>query len=387
MKISFRRSSLLFLILFAALSVNCEAIQKILINESCCCDYDQGHGLSDHQMVCAYNAPARIDVCGSWDIYISGDFTYWMVTQQGLETSVDMPNSQWQGATASGQTDNYVESYGKLHKINPDFHPGFKAELGLNFYQDNWTIFGEYTWIHFDEQTSNATMDLNNSYSGLFPIWSAYTYGNSILNESAEWRFRMHIGDLSLSRAYYIGTNLTLKPYLGLRSHWINQNFDVKYYAYNAAYGYVGWINQPSESNQHSWAIGPRIGTDINFIFDSGFRFIGKAAYSLQYQHFNVTTQNVRPDNVSLAYVKLKNKKDYVTQNTELGIGLGWGSYFFNDKSHFDLAATYDFQIFTDQNMMRTASAYSIVGFDYNVIIDQLNLFIHGLTIKMRFDF
>jgi hypothetical protein len=66
----------------------------------------------------------------------------------------------------------------------------------------------------------------------------------------------------------------------------------------------------------------------------------------------------------------------------ELGLGLGWGSYFAHNTWHFDLAATYDFHVFWGENVMRAFR--DLVS---NVEGTPGNLFMHGLTLTTRFDF
>src|SRR5271170_5227782 len=39
------------------------------------------------RMMPAYNAPARIDVRGCWDIFVSGSFIYWQLSQDNMEVS------------------------------------------------------------------------------------------------------------------------------------------------------------------------------------------------------------------------------------------------------------------------------------------------------------
>ena len=53
-----------------------------------CEDYKstfQGHAAPKDQMQKKYNHPARIDVKGSWDYYISGSYIYWQPREDGLE--------------------------------------------------------------------------------------------------------------------------------------------------------------------------------------------------------------------------------------------------------------------------------------------------------------
>ena len=40
----------------------------------------------------------------------------------------------------------------------------------------------------------------------------------------------------------------------------------------------------------------------------------------------------------------------------DMSVGFGWGSYFDRQNYHFDLLATYDFNVLWGQNMMRQAA-------------------------------
>ncbi len=50
--------------------------------------FEQGHEMMQSQMMAGYNAPARIEVRGSWDVYASGSFTYWQAIQENMELGV-----------------------------------------------------------------------------------------------------------------------------------------------------------------------------------------------------------------------------------------------------------------------------------------------------------
>ena len=64
-----------------------------------------------------------------------------------------------------------------------------------------------------------------------------------------------------------------------------------------------------------------------------------------------------------------------------MGTGIGWGRYFSSKQWHVDFAATYDFQLFWDQNGMSlpsdVASGNELSG----------NLYLQGFSFKAILDF
>jgi len=67
----------------------------------------------------------------------------------------------------------------------------------------------------------------------------------------------------------------------------------------------------------------------------------------------------------------------------DLSMGLGWGSYFKCRRIFWDLSATYDFNIFWEQNMMRSLADLTNTGSDGAAS----NLYLHGLTLRTQINF
>jgi hypothetical protein len=72
-----------------------------------------------------------------------------------------------------------------------------------------------------------------------------------------------------------------------------------------------------------------------------------------------------------------------ISPMAEANLGIGWGSYFSHQRWHFDLSATYEFNYFWAQNMMRVLSDMNVVGI--NAAAN--DLFLQGLTLTAAFDF
>ena len=66
----------------------------------------------------------------------------------------------------------------------------------------------------------------------------------------------------------------------------------------------------------------------------------------------------------------------------EMDLGIGW-LYYVNNNFAIDLSASYDFNYFWGQNMMRTLNDVNIIG----VNSASNDLYLHGLTIRAAFEF
>ena len=317
-------------------------------------NYDQGHAVEEHQMLGAYNAPARIDVRGSFDVFTEAAFIYW----QGKEKGLDFAFSDKTLATA------------KDHWVYPHFKykPGFKVGLGVNFDYDNWDMFVGYTWLHF--------IDKKTSYEGNDETFTATWYeGLSISKVANKWTFDYDLIHLALERAFYLGTKFTCKPSFGLKGGWITQKFNPVYTTPN------GDIFVKAKSR--SWLVGPRAALDANYLFGMGFKGFGKVGTALFFQRGKTYVKKENSENTETLSYNYYDKDSIVVPNANLSLGLGWGTYFANNGFHFNFDASYDFEIYWNQNLMR-----QMLDKGYATVQTKANdLTLQGLTLTMRFDF
>ena len=116
------------------------------------------------------------------------------------------------------------------------------------------------------------------------------------------------------------------------------------------------------------------------------FRLIGNASADVLYTDYNLRARQQQVANSLTTANWVVTEKDvaYLRAHTDLEMGFGWGSYFNNNGWHFDLSATYGFQVFWDQNMQRYFVDDVVAAAS---ILPNGNLYVHGLTITARFDF
>jgi hypothetical protein len=356
-----------------------------------------GDVLPENVYLAGYNAPAATCLKGdTLSIYLDTSYLYWLAIEEGL----NLANSISATIYDFGSTPFYSFQEKPSVIFQPsEYSSGFKAGVGVS--ANNWTIAGEYTWIRqHTYKTANAPFDPSGA-TGLLKVEGWYVqpvaidamaglYATSL---SSSWRLRLDLIDLSLSRPFYESPRVILSPFFGLRAAIISQflRLNAQTFLFVINSGPLQSLPSPTVSHNHtrSWAIGPRTGFGASYLLRYGLRLEGDAAASLLFTHYRKITHReeaLTTASPSIIVVPPKWQLPHVNMlrpALELGLGVGWGAYFSSQQYHIDLLASYDFKIFWNQNTMRqlvdqlTASIDSAPG----------DLYLHGLTGKLRFDF
>ncbi len=329
--------------------------------------FEQNREMNYLQMVPAYNAPSRIDVRGSWDVYAEASFTFWQPIQDNMDLGFVM-------------SDSSVPSTQNVINMDFNYVPGFKTGLGINFDHDNWDSYLEYTW--FRSEHGNIThLDPTNTNVFINNNWGTPS-STHFFDAKEHLRLHMDLLDWELARSYYVGTKLSFRPFFAARAAWIRQKMNVVY-GQDENFTSAAF----SKNKSHSWGIGPRAGLYSHWILGSGVRLYGNTMADILFtQYRRLKTFNGQNDaSGALASGTKTIQKDLNCLRTHLEaeLGLGWGSYFDNNNWHIDLSAGYGFQVFFDQNMFRKfTDEDSQTSFNPNG-----NIYLHGLTATARFDF
>ncbi len=326
------------------------------------------------EMTPGYNAPERIAVDDCWDIFTTAEFTYWIPTQENMEL----------GFVHTRFLQPFDGNW-----VNSDFEykPGFKVGLGVNLDRDHWDLRAGYTWFRGSHDT-RKTLELG-GLKEINPRFIIPATGVPSFYEAKQtWRLEMDIADLALARHYSVGTSLSFHPFLGLRTAWIRQRLKNAYL--NASTSGTSYDNVAVREKTHSWALGPRLGLDLDWALGCGFRLYGVGAGDLLFTRYTslkldqeVTRENGSVDS-AVSYAFRQNNLDYLRHHLDLELGFGWNTYFACDKWHIDLRTGYVFEAFFDQNMFR---AYVNDVLFSKSICPNGNLFVHGLNVRARLDF
>lgn len=336
----------------------------------------------------AYNAPAGVDLNCGWDIDFTASFIYWYVAQEFMDVAYIHPTASAVGLASTS---------GAVAYQNFKYKPGFKVGFGFDTGMDDWNIAAEYTWVR---QKVSQSLGVPAGLSG----WQANSWftqysgtdsasslgGSAVAGSSAisftkgltsSWKMHMDMLDLVAGRPFYQGTCLTLSPTGGLRALWIRQSLNVQLLG-GLPTGFVAAANVSSTTNSHCWSLGPVAGVTSHWMVGSGFRFEGKMGASLLYTRYTTISHQEQDLPGRLRISNSATNYNALRPTMDMGLGLGWGTYFSDNQYFFDLAARYDFNLFWEQNVMREWVT-SLNGTPSPVG----DLRMHGLTIDVRFDF
>lgn len=339
------------------------------------------YGLPD-QARGSFNMSAPINLSNQWDLFFDASFILWNVNQDNM----DLARSAAYGATTATPLNSASIAFQPSR-----YKPGFKVGIGFNTNYDDWAMRAEYTWLHQSHlYTFGATPS---SFATGDTIWIPSDWFNALSASTqfeagsinSNWRTKIDILDVVGGRPYYQSKQAVISPFGGLRAAWIREMLTVS--ATNAKN--PGYTPAVSNNNSNCWSLGPVAGAQGKWLIGSGFRVQGDMAFGLLYTRYTKVTHNeydqagytgIAPINTS------RNNWGALRPNAEMGLGLGWGTYFMDKMYHLDFSAQYDFNLFWNQNVMRQltgSSANNLVGYS-NPAGD---LFLHGLTLSGRFDF
>jgi len=356
-------------------------LRKILPVAAMICSMASGLSAAQHDMQSSQSdmdKPRQITpgasprVENGADVFISADFIYWSVREDGLNFAT------------SGYANSPTTTLTKGQVVNPDFswHPGFKVGIGLTMAHDDWDLFLEYTWLNSpsstDSLTSNTTTNSTMQSTWIYQV-------NDVLNRitlaRGDWSDNMNVGDLTLGRNLFISHYLSLRPHVGLKAGWHDQKYNV---AYQEVLGTGNITETRLRFRNQSFGIGLLFGMDSAYFFDKNWSLFGDFAATALASHFDVdqkatdfelnNTVKVGADRVVYNY---NNKIDTITPVIEWAMGVRWDYWFNEDSYHVGLQLGWEQQWWYGMNRF-----HNMFQGD-----DRGNLVMQGVTFKLRFDF
>lgn len=314
---------------------------------------------------------ANPQVTHACDPYFTADFIWWKAREDGLIYAFN-------GAST---TSGISASTGRAYQPDFSYEPGFKVGFGLKFKHDGWDTYANYTWLrnYFSETKDSVnTTATSTLFSNYFVIGgSVPTFARIDARASSEWSLSFNVLDLELGRDFWISQWLTLRPHVGLKWSWNDQEFDVRYDSATIS-GLTGSRNVYIDNDLDQWAGGIRTGLDTAWFMWKKWCIFGDFAISAMYNDFDVKRKD-RISNAQTTYTSLSVKRNSfhaLTAVVEWALGLRFETPFHNDDYLFKLQAGWEEQIWFNQNR-------------FFFIADEgsKDLTLQGLTAEVGFDF
>lgn len=214
-------------------------------------------------------------------MWVDFSFIYWQAIEENLDPAVSL--SSFANNTSFGFSGNNT---GEFIRMDFDFKPGFKVGVGVGFDYDKWDVQAEYTYFHGDHEKEGSGGDLlPTQLSAFSDIAFLFAVSANVsvpaFSFEQEWDLDMDILDVDLGRWFYVGTKLTFRPYLGIRAAWISQDLDTEYAEINNL-GATATVDVDTDS----WAVGPRVGLDGNWMLPYGLRVFGNGSADILFTRY-----------------------------------------------------------------------------------------------------
>ncbi|CCB89362.1 mOMP-like family protein [Simkania negevensis Z] len=305
------------------------------------------------------------------DPFFTVDFIYWTAREEGLAYAME-------GANASIFNAN-LPTIPKGKILDPDwcFDPGFKVGAGLDMQYDGWDVYANYTWFH---NSSHDSLNKPNGFLPTIPNFLFFLFNlfptppASFAFESAkqDWSLHFNTIDLELGRGYYISRFLTLRPHVGLKGTWQDQDIRTKYTLVEQE---IFQVHQ----HQNSWGIGIRAGLEGCWYFIRSFGLYGDFALSGMWSGFSNTRKDnrIQNDQTRVNILDTRYLNHSVKPVIEFGLGLRYELLYHNDDFRFLIQAGWEEQIWFGYNQIIDLAEYG----------DRGNLSLQGFTLEVRLDF
>ena len=311
--------------------------------------------------------------CGV-DLFITAEFIYWTAREDHLAFAA-------QGSLQDNLVTPEVRK-GKVAEPGWKFSPGFKVGLGFITDHDGWDLYANYTWLR--PKTSKKKLHpvgdlvVQDAFNWIGTTTLAGTNnGQTISKAEGKWALDFNVVDLELGRNFFISRYLKLRPHFGLKGTWQKQRMDTKFKSVNA--NGDKFVARNTDRLDY-WGIGIRGGLDTSWHFNTCFSLFGELAISNLWERFEVerksTTQNLETRLFSVPMYLCDNFHT-IKPVIELFLGLRYEDWFCCDTYHMSIEAGWEEQWWSDQNQL----------IQYWVETRGGDLFLQGLTVKLRFDF
>ena len=313
------------------------------------------------------------------DVFITADFIYWKAVQDGLDYAITgvLGNGALLGGLVTVPPG--ITEKGSVSNPGFSFEPGFKIGLGLNLGHDGWDLTSEYTWYHSNQSNSTSGVGITNAV----PAVSQGLLAFGDVKRNASWDLHFNVIDLELGRSFYVSQFLTLRPHAGLKATWQDQDSKT---TISPSEGFVIGGQQQSQPNNpyvstqdhDTWGIGTRIGLDTSWYFVKNWSIYADIAWTSMWTDYDVDRKDTLRlnDTDTVTFVNTNNSSYAVRFVGEFELGLRYEIWFYDDNYHFAIQAGWEQQVWVNYgNFIRL----------YNDVSGDLNM--HGLNLKLRFDF
>ncbi len=299
------------------------------------------------------SANPQIDGFG---FFATADFLWWKLYEGGTDYLFKAKNDR-----------GIFPVKGNIKHFNFEWEPGFKVGLGYLFEHDGWEANIEFTYFK-----THARSSASSHSPDLFPL-----AGNPVLNftkAKGHWHVNFYDIDFVLGRNYFVSKFLSLCPFFGLASAWIDQHRRIHFIA-------EGGDRIVLKNKNDFWGIGPRLGLDAQFAFCEHYSCYGNISGNLLWGDFHVNEFD-KDNTTNIEFHDLHYNLHRMVPNVAFGLGLAYETTFAQNCYHLLIKCGYENQYWWRQNQLPIPDVNSL---EFRRASQDLSM--QGLTVEFRLDF
>ena len=307
------------------------------------------------------NYPANFQVDAGIDLFVTGEYLYWRVSEDGL------------CLVQTGARHSPAGFDGRIQRIDPGWQSGMRLGTGLNFPKEGYDTALYWT------QVSAVEHESAHSHRGtLIPLWAEPDLPKFAGAGSArgKWDLDLNLLDWEWGRSSWFGGNLSLRPFFGLRAAWIDQALKNQF---------TFKTHPVSRSHLHAKSDfrggGLRAGLGSRFTLPHGFALYGLASGALLYGQCDASLR-VREGKGLIAHTRDTFWRGI--PSLQMGLGIGWDTHFAKDHLHIEFHVGWEQNLWFGLNQMNHYLHTLNSGFYFK---ENGNLSTQGLVAGGRFDF
>lgn len=314
-----------------------------------------------------------------YGVDVSLDVLYWRTNVEGTRY------------TMSDDGTNVIPWSGQQKNISPSWDWGFRLGVGYNFDHDDWDGQIQYTYFKntFSSTTASGANDQVTTERAVPWIVSGVTSSPTNYAGTATSKFNLFFNnlDLNLGRHYFVSSDLSLRPFIGVQTSWMWMKQETTYTG-NSLSGNITPDDTSLANNaigvfekSDFWGIGPEFGMGSRWILGNGFSVFGLLQGALLYGNFDVLYQCWYTPDTTRNWVSINADKHQFAPNARGTLGIRYDKYISNDTQHIMISLGYDAQYWWSMNQM--------LDFNTQRESDYMDgdLGMQGVTLEIRFDF
>ena len=282
------------------------------------------------------------------NLFLLAEWIYWQANETGLSYAVENENFNILDDTIMGSG----------HVVQPkfDWHSGVRFGLGYNIPHDGWDV--QFVWTWYEDQANNEQTSSGDNPT-ILPTYihpNIYNAQSIAASNSANANLFLHLNmmDLDLGKQFKVSKALSLKPFLGLRTAWLNQTYNIQYTdLFDKSADLV--LNEYSTNIKNNfWGIGILGGLGSEWNLKWGISFFGNCALSLLYGFFDLdhTESFIHTSGFGDIVISDTNSFRASRAIADLQLGLRWSASCIKDRLKIVLQGGWEQHMFFSQNQM-----------------------------------